>query len=212
MATWGPGRADVTEDNDEDPVAIPDLWGLREQAVLTQAGTIDHSSPLALAIRQDTQLTHSNHQRIRPPRELAWALAMYLYSFEPPAPTPNAGFAELVRGAGVFATAGCINCHDNPAYAGRPIPHKRVGTNPALATGQARGTGNYRVAPLLDVGNAAPYLHHGAVGSLADLLSPARLTADYRGPLGTGAVPGHNFGTDLAEADRRALISFLEIL
>ncbi|HUK63195.1 MAG TPA: hypothetical protein VLV15_07680, partial [Dongiaceae bacterium] len=26
MKTWGPGRADVTEDNDEDPVAIPDLW------------------------------------------------------------------------------------------------------------------------------------------------------------------------------------------
>ncbi|MBA2538361.1 MAG: hypothetical protein H0V17_01895, partial [Deltaproteobacteria bacterium] len=59
MGTWGPGRADVTEDNDEDPVAIPDLWGLRDQAVLTQAGTIEHSSPLALAIRQDTQLTHS---------------------------------------------------------------------------------------------------------------------------------------------------------
>src|SRR6185436_18856903 len=40
MATWGPGRADVTEDNDEDPVAIPDLWGLRDEGFLTQAGTI----------------------------------------------------------------------------------------------------------------------------------------------------------------------------
>ena len=40
MASWGPGRADVTEDDDEDPVTIPDLWGLRVQPWLTQAGTI----------------------------------------------------------------------------------------------------------------------------------------------------------------------------
>jgi hypothetical protein len=211
MKTWGPGRADVTEDNDEDPVAIPDLWGLRDQAVLTQAGTIDHSSPLALAIRQDTQLTHSNHQRVRPPRELAWALAMYLYSLTPPAPAPRAGLAELVRGASLFAT-GCTKCHDNPAYAGRPIPHIRVGTDPALASGQARGTGNYRVAPLLDVANAGPYLHHGAVSTLDELLSTKRIAADYVGRLGPGAIPGHTFGSELADDEKRALISFLEIL
>ncbi|HEY4057029.1 MAG TPA: hypothetical protein VGM39_10490, partial [Kofleriaceae bacterium] len=76
LASWGPGRADVTEDDDEDPVAIPDLWGLRSQRWLTQAGTIRHASPLALAIRQETQLTDSNHALVRPPRELAWALAM----------------------------------------------------------------------------------------------------------------------------------------
>src|SRR6185503_10718480 len=82
MATWGPGRADVTEDDDEDPVAIPDLWGLREQAFLTQAGTIRQVGPAALAIRQETQLLHANGLRVRPPRELAWALAMFLYSIE----------------------------------------------------------------------------------------------------------------------------------
>ncbi|MCW5807988.1 MAG: hypothetical protein KIT31_36890, partial [Deltaproteobacteria bacterium] len=69
MKSWGPGRADVTEDDDEDPVAIPDLWGLRSQGWLTSAGTIRHDSPLALAIRQETQLIDANHQKIRPPRE-----------------------------------------------------------------------------------------------------------------------------------------------
>jgi mono/diheme cytochrome c family protein len=211
MGTWGPGRADVTEDNDEDPVAIPDLWGLQHEQVLTQAGTIDHSSPLALAIRQDTQLTHSNHQRVRPPRELAWALAIYLYSLRPPARTTQASFAQLVRGAGVFSSQ-CTSCHDNVAYAGRPIEHKRVGTDPALATGQARGTGRYRIAPLIDVANAAPYLHHGAVRDLDELLSSKRLAADFDGRLGKGAIPGHTFGTDLAADDRAALISFLGIL
>ncbi len=212
MATWGPGRADVTEDNDEDPVAIPDLWGLRDEAVLTQAGTIRHASPLALAIRQDTQLTQSNHQRVRPPRELAYALAMYLYTLTPPPATTRAGFATLVHGAGLFASA-CRSCHDSPAYSGRPIPAARVGTDPSLARGQARGTGNYRVAPLLDVANAAPYLHHGPVSSLEELLSPARLAPDYRaGRLGPGTIPGHPFGTELATADRAALIAFLQIL
>ena len=213
MATWGPGRADVTEDNDEDPVAIPDLFGLRHEVVLTQAGTINHTSPLALAIRQDTQLTHANHQRIRPPRELAWALAMFLYSLEPPPPTLRGGIGEIVRGAGVFASTGCRGCHDNAAYAGRALAATTIGTDPALANGQARGTGRYRVAPLLDVANAAPYLHHGAVRSLDELLSPARLAADYRGGLlRPGAIAGHEFGTQLASADRAALIAFLTIL
>jgi cytochrome c2 len=212
MATWGPGRADVTEDNDADPVAIPDLWGLRDESVLTQAGTIQHASPLALAIRQDTQLTHSNHQRIRPPKQLAWALAMYLYSLAPPPPSTNADLADLLRGAALFAT-GCRSCHDSPAYSGKAIAANTVGTDPALAFGQARGTGNYRVAPLLDVANAGPYLHQGAVGTLDELFSPARLSPQYRGgPLGPGPIAGHTPGTQLDAADRSALIAFLEIL
>jgi hypothetical protein len=82
MATWGPGRADVTED-DEDPVAIPDLWGLAAQSALNQAGTIRQreGSPVALALRQETQFLHANHQRVRPPRELALALAYFLRSY-----------------------------------------------------------------------------------------------------------------------------------
>ena len=87
MRTWGPGRADVTEDDDEDPVAVPDLWSLRRADFLTQAGTIKHT-PTALAIRQETQLLTSNHQTVRPPRELAFALAMFLYSLKPPPSTP----------------------------------------------------------------------------------------------------------------------------
>nr|MDQ3369661.1 hypothetical protein [Myxococcota bacterium] len=212
MGTWGPGRADVTEDNDEDPVAIPDLFGLRDQTVLTQAGTIRHASPLALAIRQDTQLTHSNHQRVRPPRELAWALAMFLYSLEAPPRHTTASVGQLARGAGLFA-ARCRRCHDNAAHGGRAVAHATVGTDPSLATGQARGTGKYRVAPLLDVAHGAPYLHHGAVASLDELLSPARLAPDYRGGLlGPGAIPGHAFGMDLLADERAALIAFLAIL
>ncbi len=205
MATWGPGRADVTEDDDEDPVAIPDLWSVREQPWLTQAGTIRHESPLALAIRQETQLTDSNHTLIRPPRELAWALAMYVYSLDARQPKS----AVQTRGATVFADE-CGGCHSNAGYGGRVIAAAKVGTDPALATGRGRGTGTYRVAPLVRVAQGAPYLHDGSVATLHELLSSERLQPDYAaGRFGPGPIPGHTAGTDLSEADRTALIEFL---
>ena len=211
MKGWGPGRADVTEDDDEDPVTIPALWGLRAQRWLTQAGTIHQDSPLALAIRQETQLIDSNHQRVRPPRELAWALAMFVYSLSPPAhptePTPS-----VARGEAVFS-AHCRRCHSNAAYGGAPIAAATIGTDPRLATGGGRGTGSYRAPPLLAVRDGAPYLHQGAVSSLAELLDPARLEASYTaGRLGPGPIAGHRAGTELSSADREALLAFLATL
>ena len=197
MLGWGPGRADVTEDDDEDPVAIPDLWGLRDQRWLTQAGTIKHDSPLALAIRQETQLTDSNHALVRPPRELAWALALYIYSLTPPRASTLS--ADTTAGAALFDEH-CKRCHANAAYGGKTVAVATIGTDPALATGKGRGTGKYRVPGLLDVRHGAPYLHHGAVASLEELLSPER------------TEPGHTAGTKLSAQERAALIAFLETL
>jgi len=219
MERWGPGRADVTEDEAEDPVAIPDLWGLRAQTALTQAGTIRHVAPSALAIRQETQLLDSNHQRVRPPRELAWALAMYLYALEPPAhpeprdPREAANEVRAVSAGRALFVNHCHDCHSNAAFGGRPVPYGDVGTNAALATGAARGTGRYRPPPLVNVRDAAPYLHDGAVPTLEDLLNPDRLSSTYsRGPLGAGAVPGHTYGTDWSAGDRAAVVAYLRSL
>lgn len=211
MATWGPGRADVTEDVDEDPVAIPDLFGLREQTALTQAGTIRHHTPVALAIRQETQLLHSNHERVRPPRVLAWALAMYLYSLAPEQPAKEQTVA-VRQGAALFARH-CAECHSNPAYGGAPVAATTIGTDLSLARGAARGTGNYRPPALLRVAGAAPYLHHGAVATLEDLFSSERLEPTFnRSPLGPGPVPGHEYGVRWPESDRTALIAWLRTL
>ena len=107
MASWGPGRADITEDDDEDPVAIPDLWGLRHQSALTQAGTIRHIGPVALALRQETQFIYANHHRSRPPRVLVWALAMYLYSLMPPDDEPAGGGEEQIAAGQALFTEHC---------------------------------------------------------------------------------------------------------
>lgn len=212
MAEWGPGRADITQDDDEDPVAIPDLWGLRGQPYLTQAGTLRHEHPAALALRQETQLLQTSHERTRPPRALAWALALYVYSLEPPPREPLPATEATRAGARTFARH-CASCHAHATGGGKPVPAERVGTDPTLALGHARGTGNYRPSPLVRVADAAPYLHHGVVPTLEDLLDPARLHASYtRGTHGPGAVPGHAYGTDLPAAERTALIAYLRML
>jgi hypothetical protein len=214
MATWGPGRADVTEDDDEDPVAIPDLWGLRDETFLTQAGTIRHVGPAALAIRQETQLLHAKGLRVRPPRVLAWALAMYLYALVPPPAraTAPAEVETVAAGAALF-DAHCRLCHASAIGGGDPVPVGQVGTEPSLANGRARGTGAYRVAPLVRVADAAPYLHDGTVPTLEVLFSSARLAPDFAGGArGPGPIKGHLYGIDLPEADRAALVRYLESL
>jgi len=213
MKTWGPGRADVTEDDDEDPVAIPDLWGLRHQTFLTQAGTIKHIGPTALAIRQETQLLHSNHQKIRPPRELAYALALFLYSLTPPKHANEAPETKAESDGHALFTKHCRGCHSNDSFGGDPVAASKVGTDPALATGVARGTNTYRPPTLVRVDLAGPYFHHGAVATLDDVLSPERLDPKYtRGTVGKGAVQGHTYGTDLSENDRRSLVAYLKRL
>jgi cytochrome c5 len=200
MASWGPGRADITQDDDEDPVAIVDLWGVRDHEYLTQAGTLRNVHPAAVAIRQETQILHANHERIRPPRELAWALAMFVYSLTPPPRKLPVQDSEVVsRGKSLFAKS-CEHCHIDKSYGGLPIAAEKVGTNPVLAHGKARGTGLYRPSPLIRVAQAGPYLHDGTVATLEDLMDPKR------------EVPGHRFGVDWPKADRQALIAFLTTL
>jgi cytochrome c2 len=200
MSSWGPGRADITQDDDEDPVAIVDLWGVRDHEYLTQAGTLRNMHPAALAIRQETQILHANHERIRPPRVLAWALAMYVYSITPPPPVQlPQDEGETKRGKLLFAE-GCEHCHIDKNHGGLPIAAEKIGTDQALAFGKARGTGLYRPSPLTRVAQAGPYFHDGTVATLEDVMDPER------------KIPGHRYGTDWPLADRKALIAYLTTL
>jgi len=195
FSSWGRGRADVLEELSDVPIAIPDLYALRQLRWLTQGATLRHVTPLALAVRQETQFVQANHLRTRPPRVLVWALVTFLYAIEPP-PSDVQVDAEMLRGREIFERQ-CADCHRAPSFSGDPVALDRIGTHPELAEGHARGTGTYRPSPLVRVSEAAPYLHHGVVTDLASLLSPDR------------SEPGHRFGTELADEDRAALISFL---
>jgi mono/diheme cytochrome c family protein len=83
-----------------------------------------------------------------------------------------------------------------------------------------RATDGYRVNDLRGLWATAPYLHDGSVATLFDLLTPAaqrpqswthdNFTLDATIP-GNGAG-GHEFGTTLSDADKQALIAYLQSL
>ena len=174
--------------------------------------------------------------------EQLYALAQYLYSLKPPPnpnlPKTREDIALVKRGRKVFDREDCQRCHKpessyatdklTPARGFKvPADHAEAGsimsrsvdTDPALATQTRRGTGFYKVPSLLGVWYRGPFEHNGSCATLEDWFDPRRLRDDYvptgwKGPpeSKTRAVPGHEYGVDLSDDDRKALIAFLKTL
>jgi hypothetical protein len=174
--------------------------------------------------------------------EQLYALARYIYSLEPPANPhlPKTPEEEILikRGEHVFREEGCVKCHnprqgytnnklvtapgfvvpdDHPARG--DIMHQRVGTDGTLTLQTRRGTGLYKVPSLRGVWYRSHFEHNGSCLTLEDWFDPRRLEDDYaptgwKGPGGTKtrAVKGHEYGLDLSEEDKRALLAFLRTL
>jgi len=193
---WGPGRLDVTNDASDNPVAIPDLRPIRYQSHLQRAATVKNDL-IALAIRTETLIITSLGETARPPRKLAFALALFLWRL-PDAPLRVADESSA-RGAQLFEQR-CASCHQPPRYSGPPIALDRIGTDPLVGLSTERGTGAYRVPSLRDVGDRTPLFASGSVRDLAELLDPAR------------AAVGHPFGLDLNSTERADLVRFLDTL
>jgi hypothetical protein len=152
---------------------------------------------------------------VRPPDEAMYAMALYLESLTP-APSPFPFDARARRGQQVFEREGCGSCHSPPSYTnGKLIAASSIGTDPGLTTRTRKGTGSYRVPTLRGLWYRGAYEHSGSVASLEDWFDPRRLQPDYRPTAWRGlgverrAVPGHEFGLDLVDADRGDLIAFL---
>lgn len=192
------GHSDPLEDGRFTPYAFPDLGGIRELPYLHHTANWVNASITTLAIRVETVYITGAGQHARVPRTLAWAVAMYLRSLPAPPPSEAVDEATLAAGRAVFEAAGCAACHVPPLYTSdRLVTIEEVGTDPAAGRSPARGTGYYRIPSLRGVGGAAPYLHHGGVRTLEELLDPER------------EEPGHRYGLALDEAEREQLIGFL---
>jgi len=201
----GPGRGDVQADGVFNPFAFPDLGGIAEMPLLHHNATWRQGGVATMAVRCETLFITASGNRHRIPRVLSWALAEYYHSLPPPPPefTGDDVPTEAVRGAEVFDEEGCVDCHVPPLYTSEdPIPAEVIGTDPAATESGVRGSGDYRIPSLRGVAQTAPYLHHGAVLSLEDMLDPTRLDEE----------PGHEFGQDLPAEDKAALIAFLKTL
>ncbi len=242
------------------PPQVPDLIGVKDRHYLDRTGLQQHRSIVDLmryaALNQGGDLVASyngfipadfpNFKQLPDPTdpdkvggryadEQLYALALYVYSLQPP-PNPNKFDAFAASGQRVFERESCTGCHTPPLYTNNkltpaegftppPDADKKydilpisVGTDPNLTMKTRRGTGYYKVPSLKGVWYRGMFGHSGWCATLDDWFDPRRVRDDYL-PTGfkpygakTYAVKGHPFGLDLSEEDRKALIAFLKTL
>ena len=141
----------------------------------------------------DARPTRSERSSTRFPDDLAFALAQYLYSLEPP-PNPNPGDARAAAGQQVFERERCDTCHTPPLYTNNKLTlgsriHAAERSSARLrhhgdfrrhrsesrAEARARGPGFYKVPSLKGVWYRGLFNHDGSVASLEEWFDPARL-------------------------------------
>jgi mono/diheme cytochrome c family protein len=211
-AVWGPGRVDVTTAAGTEPARIPDLRPVRWLTYLQQDATLRVRDVTTLAIRIETLILTAGNEQVRPPRIIALALAAYIDSLAASLPSSDDAAAASPPGASVFQSS-CAGCHTPPELTGPPVPLAIIGTDPVFGLSADRGTGSYRVPSLHGVGTRGPLLHDGTLPSVDAMFDPARVTDAFTGKLhGIGAVPGHTYGLDLPDGDRRDLVTYLHSL
>jgi mono/diheme cytochrome c family protein len=242
------------------PARIPDLIGIRDRKYLDATGLVVHRDIgdvmryAAVNQTMDVLARYGDYVPAtgtteRPPPGAArspgaadrysdaqlYALALYLYSLEPP-PNPHPVDDVARRGAEVFKAEGCGSCHTPPLYTNNrlvPVPgfdppdehyerydvsERRVNTDPGLAITTRRGTGYYKVPSLKGVWYRGPLQHSGAIATLEDWFDRNRLRDGYvptgfRGRDGDARpVVGHPIGLSLSGEDREALIAYLRTL
>ena len=190
--SWGPGHVDVTADARDNPVAVPDLRATRHQQRLHHSGNL-YGGLEALAVRTETLLITARENLVRPPREVAFALAYYVWSLGKPEPSARPVPSTLFRQR-------CSRCHADATGAGGLISALEVGTDAAASESSLRGSGGYRAPSLYHVSQRVRLTHLGWTLSLEQFLSPERLRMQ----------PGHVFGTELDVEQRQALVGELE--
>jgi len=231
------------------PAKVPDLIGIKDRKYIDHTATHQHRSIgdlmryaalVSFAETADFGPYHvlapdTKRVQERLPDEALYALALYIYSLQPP-PNPNLFDERAKSGQKTFEREGCALCHTPPLYTSNKltlaqgfIPPKdapatldilpiSVGTDPGLALATRKGTGYYKVPSLKGVWYRGHYLHDGSVASLEEMFDPDRLKETHVpggwSPPGTKtwAVKGHEFGLNLTAAERAQLIAFLKTL
>jgi hypothetical protein len=231
------------------PAKIPDLIGIKDRKYIDHTATHLHrgiadlmryAALVSFAETADFGPYHmlgkdTKRAGARLPDEALYALALYIYSLQPPR-NPNPFDDKAQAGQNVFSREGCSGCHTPPLYTSNKLtlaqgftaPKDRpaslnilpvsVGTDPGLALRTRKGTGYYKVPSLKGVWYRGHYLHDGSVASLEEMFDPDRiqethLPGGWR-PLGTDtrAIKGHEFGLNLKAEEREQLIAFLRTL
>ena len=229
------------------PAKIPDLIGIKDRKYIDHTGTHLHRNigdfmryAALVSFADDIDfagqrmiLPGTERFRTRLSDEALYALALYVYSLQPPS-NPNPFDTRAEAGQRIFERERCARCHTPPLYTNNKltlaegftppedspldIVRTSVGTDPSLALLTRKGTGFYKVPSLKGLWYRGHYLHDGSVGSLEEMFDPDRLL-DTHVPGGfvlpgisARAIHGHTFGLELTVDERAELIAFLRTL
>ena len=231
------------------PAKFPDLIGIKDRKYLDHTATHLHrgigdlmryAALVSFADAVDFGPYHvlspgTKRVQARLSDEALYALALYIYSLQPPA-NPNPHDEKARAGEQIFMREGCATCHTPPLYTnnkltlaeGFPLSKSvpatldilpiSVGTDPGLALATRKGTGYYKVPSLKGVWYRGHYLHDGSVATLEEMFDPDRIRETHK-PGGwslprveTRAIKGHVFGLRLQPEQRSELIAFLRTL
>lgn len=231
------------------PAKIPDLIGIQDRKYIDHTATHQHRSIgdlmryaalVSFAEAADFGPYHmlgaqGRRVQARLPDEALYALALYIYSLEPPR-NPNPFDDQAKAGQRIFVRENCVVCHTPPLYTSNKITlaegfeppqdtsasldvlRVSVRTDPGLALMTRKGTGYYKIPSLKGVWYRGHYLHDGSAASLEEMLDPDRLRETHvpGGWMPPGAkshaIKGHEFGLKLKADERRQLIAFLRTL
>ena len=191
--SWGRGKLDVTSDNVNDPVAIPNLWAASQQRYYNASGVVRVVTPASAAVRFETQYIINHSYEARPHRALPWALGMYVMGLQ--APQVAHEQQDIKEGSAIFA-ARCAGCHlPERGYSGELVDASALISDARIAHSLTRGTGSYRVPGLRGISQGGPYLHDASAATLEELLEL-----------------GHPSGEALGQPERVELLRFLRTL
>jgi len=174
FSTWGPGRVDIAADEQDTPIAIPDVRAVRFQHFLHRTANI-RNSLTALALRVETGLVVAHFRAVRPERRDAFALAYFLWTlgegFDLQSPQRHPGRAAFERH--------CAKCHTGQGHSGRPVTPESLQSPVAKMPSAARGTGQLQVPALLGVAQRRLLLFGGEAKGIDSLLDPSRRTGGH---------------------------------
>jgi hypothetical protein len=150
-------------------------------------------------------------------------LAAFVESLRPPANPAPAPAAQVAAGCLPVESRGCLECHDSVGGAGQRVyAIDEVDTDPAIARWMDPNldgevccdiddpdfelTHGVKSPRLLGLWAFSRFLHNGSLDSLEQLLCLEPRPPGGAEPFGTH---GHEFGCDLADDEKRSLVSFL---
>lgn len=231
-ASWPSGALDFViaplpvDDNVHIVGKMMGLWGLpraqeiassgMSSALLAWTGSTETLDEFLRGFALFGGVPAPSDQKLKP-------LLEYLYSLRAPVnPKPPAATA-VDEGASLFVSKGCAACHDGPRGSSkRAYKMNEIGTDDALAgwidptqsgtaccglpVKQGQLTHGVKAPRLVGLWTMKRFLHNGTLSSLDQVLCLEPRPASAATPL---RDVGHDFGCELAPAEKKSLIAYL---